>query len=113
MGLQRFLVAKIGLPDRSIGRPAELLQRSPETPERHTHYVEIAAFDARYVAPSDALNSVCAGFVERLASLDVGIHFRIGELGEVHACDFFDHSLEPLRHVDYCEARVNFVHATA
>src|ERR1700745_743308 len=122
MGLRRFLIAhsrlefwsliaKIGLLDRSIGRPAELLQRSPKTPERHTHYVEIAAFDARYVAPSDALNSVRAGLIERLPGLNVGINFRIGKLCEVHAGDFFNHTLDSLRHADDCEARMNLVHA--
>src|ERR1700720_2488276 len=122
MGLQRFLIAhsrsefwsliaKIGLPDRSIGRPAELLQRGPETPERHTHHVEIAAFEARYVAPSDTLNSVRAGFVERLAGLDVGSNFRFGKLCEVHAGDFFNHTLDSLRYADDCEARMNLVHA--
>src|SRR6202008_2503862 len=117
MGLRRFLnahsrlefwslIAKIGLLDRSIGRPAELLQRSPETSERHTHYVEIAAFDARYVASSDALNSVPAGIVGSLASPEVSLDFRVGKLCEVHAVDFFNHTLDSQRHVDDCEARV-------
>src|ERR1700719_4931559 len=124
MGLQRFLIAhsrlefwgliaKIRLLDRSIGRPAELLKRSPKTSQRHTHYVEIATFDARYVASSDALNSVRAGFVERLASLDVGVNFRVGKLCEVHAGDLFNHTLDSLGYADDGEARMNLVHAAA
>src|ERR1700723_3177181 len=98
---------------RSIGRPAELFQGGPETGEGHTHYIEIAAFDAGYVATTEALDSVGAGFVEGLAGSDVGVDFGVGELGELHAGDFFDYALDFLGHADYGETSVNFVHGAA